>query len=77
MHYVKCFAIRVSSELMLYPGTGHDFDDPVERRQGIKANADAKKDAIQRRPVLRSFAGEIIALELEWLLSCLLTDDIQ
>jgi dienelactone hydrolase len=35
-------------ELTLYPGASHDFDDPGERRQGVKANADAKRDAIER-----------------------------
>jgi dienelactone hydrolase len=35
-------------ELTLYRGASHDFDDPGERRQGVDANADAKKDAIPR-----------------------------
>jgi dienelactone hydrolase len=35
-------------ELTLYPGASHDFDDPGERRQGVEANAAAKKDAIPR-----------------------------
>jgi dienelactone hydrolase len=34
--------------LELYPGATHGFDDPGGNRQGVKANADAKADAMAR-----------------------------
>jgi dienelactone hydrolase len=32
-------------ELKLYPGATHSFDDPGDRRQSVRANASAKRDA--------------------------------
>jgi dienelactone hydrolase len=36
------------NDVTFYPGATHDFDDPGEARQKVKANRDAKADAMTR-----------------------------
>ena len=37
-----------SLTVILYPGATHDFDDPADGRQDVKANRAAKKDATEK-----------------------------
>lgn len=45
-------------EMRLYPGATHDFDDPGRKRQGVAANAAAKRDAMARALVFFGAAVE-------------------
>jgi dienelactone hydrolase len=42
-----------------YDGATHDFDDPGRRRQSVSANAEARKDVLER--ATRFFAEQLIA----------------
>jgi carboxymethylenebutenolidase len=44
----KSRALGGDTEIVVYPGATHDFDDPGRRRQSVPANASAKQDATGR-----------------------------
>ena len=41
---------RGDVKIRFYEGATHDFDDPGRNRQSVSANAEAKKDIVERAP---------------------------
>jgi len=44
----RSLAAGTKIDVIMYPGATHDFDDPGEKRQGVRGNVTAKADAMAK-----------------------------